>query len=163
LLDILLQSTVAGLGTCLGAGVVLLLGPMRRGILSILLGFASGIMAAVVIIDLLPTSFHYGQPVICILGFITGFLFVSGMDYFLGKALPGRRLQQIYLRMGYLIALGIALHDLPEGIAIAAGYSASTVLGPVLVLAIGMHNIPEGMATAAPLRAGGAQSGLVLA
>ncbi|WP_027364292.1 ZIP family metal transporter [Desulfotruncus alcoholivorax] len=163
MVEILLQSTVAGLGTCLGAGAVLLFGPMRSGVLSLLLGFASGIMAAVVIIDLLPTSLHYGQPVICILGFLTGFLFVTGMDYFMGKAIPGHRLQQIYLRMGYLIALGIALHDLPEGIAIAAGYSASTALGPVLVLAIGMHNIPEGMATAAPLKAGGASGRLVLA
>lgn len=162
MVEILLQSTVAGLGTCLGAGAVLLFGPMRSGALSLLLGFASGIMAAVVIIDLLPTSLHYGQPVVCISGFIAGFLFVTGMDYFMGKALPGRRLQQIYLRMGYLIALGIALHDLPEGIAIAAGYSASAVLGPVLVLAIGLHNIPEGMATAAPLKAGGASSSLVL-
>ena len=59
------------------------------------------------------------------------------------------------LKMGYLIAMGIALHDLPEGIAIAVGYSATDKLGLVLALAIGMHNIPEGMATAAPLRMGG--------
>ncbi len=57
--------------------------------------------------------------------------------------------------MGYLIAIGIALHDLPEGIAIAVGYAAQENLGLIIALAIGLHNIPEGMATAAPLLMGG--------
>lgn len=65
--------------------------------------------------------------------------------------------------MGYLIAIGIALHDLPEGIAIAVGYSATPELGLIIALAIGLHNIPEGMATAAPLKMGGMNSFKILA
>ena len=68
-----------------------------------------------------------------------------------------------YLKMGYLIAAGIALHDLPEGFAIAAGFAATEGLGPLLALAIGLHNIPEGMATAAPLRYGGMNNRRILA
>lgn len=161
--EILLQSLAAGLGTCLGAGIVILFGRMGNRTLSLLLGFASGIMGAVVIVDLLPSSLGYGRPVICLLGFVSGFLLVTGMDYGLSRLLPGSKSHQLYRRMGYLIVLGIALHDLPEGIAIAAGYSASTMLGPVLAMAIGLHNIPEGMATAAPLRAGGISGARVVA
>jgi ZIP family zinc transporter len=97
---------------------------MGNRTLSLLLGFASGIMGAVVIVDLLPSSLGYGRPVICLLGFVSGFLLVTGMDYGLSRLLPGSKSHQLYRRMGYLIVLGIALHDLPEGIAIAAGYSA---------------------------------------
>jgi len=64
---------------------------------------------------------------------------VKIMDLTLHLIIPGGNTHRLYLRMGYLIALGIALHDLPEGIAIAAGYSASPVLGPALALAIGLH------------------------
>jgi len=155
LINILLQALIAGLSTCLGAAVTLLFGLMKEWVLAILLGFASGVMAAVAIVDLLPTSLLYGSLGTAILGFISGFLLVTGLDFLLTKLLPGHQASQVYLRMGYIIALGIALHDLPEGIAIAAGYSASAHLGPVLTMAIGLHNIPEGMATAAPLRAGG--------
>lgn len=163
MIEILLLSLAAGLGTCLGAGIVIAMGRMGNRTLPLLLGFASGIMGAVVIMDLLPTSLGYGEPAVCLAGFVSGFLLVTGLDYGLGKLLPGGKSQHLYRRMGYLIALGIALHDMPEGIAIAAGYSASTMLGPVLVMAIGLHNIPEGMATAAPLRAGGISGARVIA
>lgn len=163
MIEILFEALIAGLGTCLGAAAVVLFGRMKDHVLSLLLGFASGVMGAVVIVDLLPSSLYYGSPVICLSGFAGGFLLVTALDCSLNTLLPGRHSSRTYRRMGYLIALGIALHDLPEGIAIAAGYSASTALGPVLALAIGLHNIPEGMATAAPLRAGGMAGGRVLA
>jgi ZIP family zinc transporter len=152
---ILLHSLIAGLSICLGAAVTMLWGQMKESVLAVLLGLASGVMTAVVIMDLLPTSLALSSPGISLAGFAGGFLLVTSLDYLLAKIMPGHHTSQVYLRMGYLIALGIALHDLPEGIAIAAGYSASTQLGPVLALAIGLHNIPEGMAIAAPLIAGG--------
>ncbi|WP_347489657.1 ZIP family metal transporter [Desulfoscipio sp. XC116] len=163
MIGILIYALVAGLGTCLGAALIMLFGQMKERVLALLLGLASGVMTAVVIMDLLPTSLAYGGPGVCLLGFAGGFLLLTGLDFILTRLMPGRHNSQIYLRMGYLIALGIALHDLPEGIAIAAGYSTSAQLGPLLVLAIGLHNIPEGMATAAPLRASGMGGGRIIA
>lgn len=163
MIEILLQSLIAGLGTCLGAAVVLAFGQIKNHTLALLFGIASGVMGAVVILDLLPTSIYYGGVVICLLGFVGGFLLVAALDSFLNNLVTGHDTNQAYLRMGYLIALGISLHDLPEGIAIAAGYSTATMLGPMLALAIGLHNIPEGMATAAPLRAGGMSGSRVIA
>jgi len=155
LIDILIQALAAGLGTCMGAASVLLFGRIGGRTLSTLLGFASGIMGAVIFMDLLPASYRHGGAAVCLAGFAGGFILVKLLDHALHIFMPGYNLHHHYLRMGYLIALGIALHDLPEGVAIAAGYSASPVLGPALALAIGLHNIPEGMATAAPLLAGG--------
>jgi ZIP family zinc transporter len=67
-----------------------------------------------------------------------------------------------YKRMGYLMATGIAMHDLPEGIAIAGAYAAGGALGPLLALSIALHNIPEGIATATPLYMGGVRGRRVL-
>jgi ZIP family zinc transporter len=52
---------------------------------------------------------------------------------------------------GILIAIGITIHNLPEGIAVGAGYMHTPEFGFFIALAILLHNIPEGIATALPL------------
>jgi zinc transporter, ZIP family len=54
-------------------------------------------------------------------------------------------------RTGILTALGIAIHNVPEGLVIVSGAAASLELGILLAVAIAMHNIPEGIAVAVPI------------
>ena len=56
---------------------------------------------------------------------------------------------------GVLLALGITIHNLPEGIAVGAGYMHTPRFGMMIALAIMLHNIPEGIATALPLYTSG--------
>ncbi|OPX84515.1 MAG: Zinc transporter ZupT [Pelotomaculum sp. PtaB.Bin104] len=161
--DIVLQGFIAGLGTCLGALAVITFGRMRPGILSLILGLASGIMAAVIAFDLLPSAIRYGSPQTALAGFLGGVLLMAALDLGLNLLSTSSYQGRDYLKMGYLIATGIALHDFPEGLAIAAGFAAADKVGPLLVLAIGLHNIPEGMVTAAPLRQGGASASRIVA
>lgn len=56
---------------------------------------------------------------------------------------------------GMLLAVGITLHNLPEGIAVGAGYLHNPTFGLFITVAIMLHNIPEGIATALPLCKGG--------
>lgn len=65
--------------------------------------------------------------------------------------------------IGWFVTLAIALHDLPEGIAIGAGDAVHRQIGIIIALAIAIHNIPEGMGIAAPLRLGGVSKGRILA
>jgi ZIP family zinc transporter len=51
--------------------------------------------------------------------------------------------------------LGITLHNLPEGLVVAAGYTYMPRLGLIIAVAIMLHNIPEGLATAIPLAEAG--------
>jgi ZIP family zinc transporter len=160
MISILLYSMVAGLATLLGCLLVLAFGKPGEKLLAWMLGLAAGIMLTVVIIDLLPSSYAYSNFKIAILGFILGNFLLFVLDVLISW-LPFIQKMQInnrngyFLKMGYLIAIGIALHDLPEGIAIAVGYTATERLGVIIALAIGLHNIPEGMATTAPLKLGG--------
>jgi zinc transporter, ZIP family len=55
------------------------------------------------------------------------------------------------LQSGILLAIGIARHNLPEGLAIGAGFIHSPRFGVFIALAIMLHDIPEGIATALPL------------
>jgi len=55
------------------------------------------------------------------------------------------------LKTGILLAVGITIHNIPEGIAVGAGYMHAPEFGVFIAVAILLHNIPEGIATALPL------------
>ncbi len=59
-------------------------------------------------------------------------------------------------KTGLLVAIGIAIHNTPEGIAVGAGYAHTPQFGIFIAIAIALHNIPEGIATALPLYQSGA-------
>ena len=59
-------------------------------------------------------------------------------------------------RTGLLICLSIALHNLPEGIAMGVGFAGHNSLGYLIAFAILLHNIPEGIGIGVPLRKSGA-------
>jgi len=52
---------------------------------------------------------------------------------------------------GTFTAIGIAIHNLPEGLSVFLGGYADPALGITLAFAIAMHNIPEGIAIAMPI------------
>ncbi|WP_241157090.1 ZIP family metal transporter [Adlercreutzia sp. ZJ304] len=60
---------------------------------------------------------------------------------------------------GIVMACAIALHNIPEGMTIGAGFVISDNLmlgtGMIMAVLIGLHNIPEGMAVSVPLISGG--------
>ncbi|MCQ2742719.1 MAG: ZIP family metal transporter [Bacilli bacterium] len=61
---------------------------------------------------------------------------------------------------GLIMAIVIALHNLPEGMVIGASYALTPEKivgggGFLIAVVIALHNIPEGMAVAVPLIAGG--------
>lgn len=153
-LHILWISTIAGLATTIGSLLVLIFGRPQERVLATLLAGAGGVMLAVVSLDLLPTAWEIGPPRQVILGLTLGLLFMWLADRRLNSSAPDLPLtrRQRLKRIGILVASGIALHDLPEGMAIAVGQEATENLGFLIAFAITLHNLPEGMATTTPLK-----------
>lgn len=147
-------STIAGLATTLGSLLVLIFGKPKERVLAALLAGAGGVMLAVVSVDLLPEAWEVGPPFQVGFGFVLGLLFMYLADIRLNNShhsLPLSRRQRLK-RTGLLVATGIALHDIPEGMAIAVSQEAAPGLGLLIALGITLHNLPEGMATTAPLK-----------
>ncbi|MDZ7778347.1 MAG: metal transporter [Gemmatimonadota bacterium] len=64
------------------------------------------------------------------------------------------------LRVAFLVALGIGLHNLGEGLAIGASYTAGEIaLGTGLVVGFLVHNTTEGVGIVAPVARGGISFG----
>lgn len=61
-------------------------------------------------------------------------------------------------RAGIVTLLAIALHNVPEGMAIGASGASNAYAGVVVALVIALHNVPEGMAISAPLVSGGVKA-----
>lgn len=152
--EIVRISTIAGFATTLGSLLVILFGKPHERVLASLLAGAGGVMLAVVGVDLLPNAWKIGPPSQVGIGFGLGLLFMFIADSRLkisSDPLPLSRRQRLK-RTGLLVATGIALHDIPEGMAIAVSQETAPTLGFLIAMAIALHNLPEGMATATPLK-----------
>eukprot|EP00271_Cylindrocystis_brebissonii_P018901 TRINITY_DN5510_c0_g3_i1.p1 TRINITY_DN5510_c0_g3~~TRINITY_DN5510_c0_g3_i1.p1 ORF type:complete len:292 (+),score=80.58 TRINITY_DN5510_c0_g3_i1:319-1194(+) len=62
-----------------------------------------------------------------------------------------KRQRQQVLFSGIVTAVGIAIHNFPEGVAVFLGSLKGLRVGASLAFAIALHNIPEGIAVALPI------------
>ncbi|MFW6287643.1 MAG: ZIP family metal transporter, partial [bacterium] len=140
------------LGTASGGIIVVLLKKFDEKILTFVLGVSAGVMTVIVFLDLIPEAIEYGTMGAALAGMLIGVVIIAMLDYvFPHEHFKGHIIGQGFYKTGILLALGIALHNLPEGLAIGASYSAARTLGISLAVIIGIHNFPEGMAVATSL------------
>jgi ZIP family zinc transporter len=190
LINIILLSFVASLGTGLGGLIAVIRKPGPRSY-GFLMGITAGVMICLAFLELVQESIQISGWATATAGFGLGAVFMFLLDYFAphirfgireereelvplkecdsGEIVRERRLRQRFhllrregdrvdeslVNTGLLLAIGITLHNLPEGIAVGAGYLHNPQFGIFIAVAILMHNIPEGIATALPLCKGG--------
>jgi zinc transporter ZupT len=99
----------------------------------------------------------FGGAALVWLGAAGAFLALAGVDAWLrgrrGTADgEGGRVAAAGYRAAFLVALGIGLHNLGEGLAIGSAYAVgSLALGATLVVGFALHNTTEGLAIVAPV------------
>jgi ZIP family zinc transporter len=90
----------------------------------------------------------FGGAALVLLGAAVAFLALTGISEWLAQRRAGASGAQLAL----LVAVGIGLHNLGEGVAIGAAYSAGALaLGAFLVVGFALHNTTEGLAIVAPI------------
>jgi len=96
----------------------------------------------------------FGGANLVLLGALAAYLALAGVDAHLSRR--GERAESAGARGAYLallVAIGIGLHNLGEGLAIGSAYaSGALALGAFLVVGFALHNTTEGLAIVAPLR-----------
>jgi zinc transporter ZupT len=95
----------------------------------------------------------FGGAELVFLGALIAFLSLSGLDAYMRErraraaaaGAPG-------FSLALMVAIGIGLHNLGEGLAIGSAYaSGALALGAFLVVGFAIHNTTEGLAIVAPL------------
>ena len=181
----ILQAFCAGLFTwiltAIGAGLVFFFKSANRKLLDASLGFTGGVMIAASFWSLLSPAIdavekQHELGLTSLPSFLPpaiGFFFGAFFIYFLDKKIPHLHLFQKIeeaegpktdLKKTELLVLAIAIHNIPEGLAvgvafgaIASGMDIGFTLGGAIALAIGMglQNAPEGFAVSMPMRRAG--------
>jgi zinc transporter, ZIP family len=96
-----------------------------------------------------------GGPLLVILGALLSYVMLAGIGNQLNakqRRLSNARSAAPGVRLAFLVALGIGLHNLGEGLAIGSAYAiGSLALGATLVVGFALHNTTEGLAIVAPV------------
>lgn len=124
------------------------------------LTFAAGVLAflavdagfeAFELADEIPGA--YEGTALVVLGIVGALLLVQSVSAWReGRASAGDSRASSGLWVAYLVALGIGLHNLAEGLAIGSSFALGRVsLGAFLVIGFMLHNVTEGPAVVAPI------------
>jgi ZIP family zinc transporter len=133
-----------------------------QGVIRVLMALTIGLLVFLAVDAMLEAteiagegSQAFGGSALVFLGAIVGYLVLSAVEaYMRGRQRAakdesggGRGLQ-----LALLIAIGIGLHNLGEGLAIGAAYAGGALaLGALLVIGFAVHNTTEGLAVVAPV------------
>jgi ZIP family zinc transporter len=95
----------------------------------------------------------FGGPELLFLGAGAAYLALTAIDRQLRAGVERRRRAGTGgFRLSLMVAIGIGLHNLGEGLAIGSAYAVgSLALGAFLVIGFAIHNTTEGLAIVAPL------------
>jgi len=109
-------------------------------VFSMLLGITGGLMIYIITFQLLPEAFQQGGVTTVLLGIVIGILFIIILENLL-KLLKYNPKYKASLFLG----LSIAIHFIPEGLALGSSLTYNSQLGKALIMAMLLHNIPEGL------------------
>ncbi len=163
----------AGLSTGIGSAMAFFTKTTNTRFLSTALGFSAGVMIYVSFTEILGKSFELLQEShglstgswYAVLSFFGGIAIIAIIDSLVPTFENPHEIRKVedirlhdesgkksgLMRMGLFMALAIAMHNFPEGLAtFAAGMTDPTIAIPIAV-AIAIHNIPEGIVVSVPV------------
>lgn len=155
----LVLSLLAGLSTTFGALIALLIKKTDFKSLALALGFSAGVMVYISFVELLSDSISHIGFFSANGAFFGGILFIYLIDIlipheYIAECLPfdkQDKSSKYLLKAGVFTAIGIAIHNMAEGMAVFAGTMHTVGIGIILAIAIAIHNIPEGISVSLPI------------
>lgn len=117
------------------------------------IGFSSGIMIVISFLELFVKALSMSNELFVVFAFALGFLFILIIDVHLPHIhVVEERTQAGHLvKISYLVAIGILIHDFPEGFAMASSFQVEVKFGLLIALGIAIHNIAGEFALSVPV------------
>ncbi len=167
-----LLTTLAGLSTGIGSTIAFFIRKPNTSYLSFLLGLSAGVMVYISFTELLGTAIDDVGFLKANIAFFVGIIFFAIIDILVPHSYEAESAEDHRLgifgmkqgesisagsasslkRGGIFIALGIAIHNFPEGmVTFASAATGDVSLGVMVAVAVALHNIPEGIAVSVPI------------
>lgn len=152
------SAVVSLIGTMVGAFIGVSLKNPTEKLLGTLLSVATGIIISIIFLELIPDSIKHIGFLKSLVVIVIGILIIYLIDQFIivardnGPMIPTKT---NHTKVAILMALGLMMHNFPEGIIMGFGFVKGSGLGLKMSILISIHDIPEGIAIAAPLIAAG--------
>lgn len=160
----LLLTTLAGLSTGIGSVIGYFIRKPNYSYLAVMLGLSAGVMIYVSFAELLKTAIDEVGFATANIGFFIGIAFIALVDMIIPHEYEEERCEiptqsavssgrsSVLMRAGVFTALGIAIHNFPEGlVTFSSAATGEVALGVAVAVAIAIHNIPEGIAVSVPI------------
>jgi ZIP family zinc transporter len=151
-LDLILGAGLAMLATSLGAAGILVFKNMADRLYALVISFSAGMMAfsAFEMITESHSMAGHKVAVTSVLCGIIFFVLLDKLlphthHLVLGSEMPDAKKKVV------MLAGTITLHNIPEGFAIAAAFANSPALGWLVALSIALQDIPEGLVVSVPV------------
>ncbi|MBJ7281189.1 MAG: zinc transporter ZupT [Rhodoluna sp.] len=168
----------AGLATGIGSTIAFLSKTTNKAFFALSMGFSAGVMIYVSFVDILPKATKYigsesgdaSAAGIAAASLIGGMVLMALIDALVPSgnnphentevelmSKPSGTTEEVMvhqkrlLQMGVFVALAIAIHNFPEGLATFLLVLDDPEVGIPIAIAIALHNIPEGIAVSVPV------------
>jgi ZIP family zinc transporter len=166
----------AGLATGIGSTLAFFTKTTNKSFFAIAMGFSAGVMVYLSFVEIIPKSTTYiaetttavQASAIAALAMVGGMILMAIIDALVpsgsnphenteiellgtDEAKTQARANKMLLRTGLFVALAIAIHNFPEGLATFLLVLDDPQIGIGLAIAVAMHNIPEGIAVSVPV------------
>ena len=175
----ILLTVLAGLSTGIGSVIAFFIRTPKYSYLALGLGLSAGVMIYISFTELLATAIGEVGFVTANIAFFIGILLIAVIDILVPhefeeehtskgtrfgsskerqlnrSGLPQKLAvppQSSLMRSGVLLALGIAIHNFPEGlVTFTCAATGDVAFGIMIAVAVAIHNIPEGIAVSVPI------------
>ncbi|MEL0291414.1 MAG: zinc transporter ZupT [Aquiluna sp.] len=169
----------AGLATGIGSTIAFFAKTTNKSFFAVSMGFSAGVMIYLSFVEILPKATQYVQEYVAATeaagiaagALIAGLVLMAVIDALVPSGAnphentdvellgtsdtPLQGVDEVrnkaLLRMGVFVALAIAIHNFPEGLATFLLVLDDPQIGIALAIAVAMHNIPEGIAVSVPV------------
>lgn len=168
----------AGLATGIGSTIAFFAKTTNKGFFAISMGFSAGVMIYLSFVEILPKATGYlseyftevQAAAFAAAALVAGLVLMAVIDALVPSGANPHENTQVelldesratapeiekqnkaLLRMGLFVALAIAIHNFPEGLATFLLVLDDPEIGIALAIAVAMHNIPEGIAVSVPV------------
>ena len=151
-----LYGTLAAGGNILGAVAVVSRARWSVRALDAMIALAAGFMMAVVVVEIFPEAIARGGTNAASVALL-GYILVHLTQHTLVKHFHfGEETHHVTKAVSLSALVGLMMHTVVDGVAIASGFGVSSALGMLIFVAVLLHKFPEGLAISSLFLAAGA-------